>query len=163
LPEGVPPPTAVVFSGGGHQALWRLREPVPIEGDLARAEDVERYNIALGALLDADHAHDISRVLRLPGTLNLPNRRKRAKGREPVRSALVAFHAERVYDLAAFPVAPATRGAAGSGPPTLLAAPTTAAPRRLGSVEELPPGVSDLCRAAIVSGREADPDRWPSR
>lgn len=163
LPEGVPPPTAVVFSGGGHQALWRLREPVPIEGDLARAEDVERYNIALGALLDADHAHDISRVLRLPGTLNLPNRSKRAKGREPVRSELVAFHAERVYDLAAFPAAPPTRGAAGSGPPTLLAAPTIAAPCRLGSVEELPPGVSDLCRAAIVSGREADPDRWPSR
>ncbi len=164
LPEGVAPPTAVVFSGGGHQALWRLREPVPIDGDLARAEDVERYNIGLAALLDGDHAHDVSRVLRLPGTLNLPNRNKRAKGREPVRSELAVFDAARVYDLAAFPAAPPARSTAASASSTSLAQPAAVAPRRLGSVDELPPEVSDLCRAAIVHGSDPNNERrWPSR
>ena len=30
LPAGVPEPTVVIFSGGGYQALWQLRDPYPI-------------------------------------------------------------------------------------------------------------------------------------
>jgi len=38
LPEGVPAPTCIIFSGGGYQAFWRLTDPLEIDGDLAKAE-----------------------------------------------------------------------------------------------------------------------------
>ena len=39
FPEDLPRPTCLLFSGGGYQAFWRLKDPVPIEGDLQKAED----------------------------------------------------------------------------------------------------------------------------
>ncbi len=72
-----PLPTVTVFSGGGYQALWRLQEPV---SDLAA---IEETNKALEAALGADHCHNIDRVLRLPGTVNFPNKKKREAGRVP--------------------------------------------------------------------------------
>ena len=65
-------PSAVIDSGGGLQALWYLDEPLAItEPDdplIPAFEDLQkRLYEALGGL---DAVQDISRVFRLPGTLN---------------------------------------------------------------------------------------------
>jgi hypothetical protein len=82
-------PTLVVFSGGGYNALWKLSKPIPIadgspspEETIARAIDVERRNWQFELDFETpDHCRDVSRILRLPGTLNRPNAEKVAKGR----------------------------------------------------------------------------------
>jgi len=60
------------------QGFWLL-EPVPVD-DIDR---LEAYNIVLEQTLGADRCHNIDRIMRLPGTINLPNRKKRLAGREP--------------------------------------------------------------------------------
>ncbi|MER9684672.1 MULTISPECIES: DNA-primase RepB domain-containing protein [unclassified Mesorhizobium] len=83
LREFGPTPTAIVFSGGGYQALWRLTES-STEFDRA-----ERINIWLARQLGGDNCHNIDRLLRLPGTINLPNAKKRAAGRVPVLARVI--------------------------------------------------------------------------
>ena len=39
LPASVPPPTIILFSGGGYQAFWKLKTSIEINGDLAKAEE----------------------------------------------------------------------------------------------------------------------------
>lgn len=79
----VPPPTVIVFSGGGYQALWRLSEPS------TEFDRVERINIWLARQLGGDNCHNVDRILRLPGTINLPTAKKRAAGRIPVLARVV--------------------------------------------------------------------------
>jgi hypothetical protein len=76
-----PNPTCVMMSGGGYQGLWRLKEPS--ENLVA----IEAINKKLAAALGGDSC--IDRLLRLPGTMNLPDERKRARGREPTAAYLV--------------------------------------------------------------------------
>jgi len=71
------PPSLIVFSGGGYQAFWKFAEPTT---DLER---VERINRQLAADLGGDNCHNIDRIMRLPGTINLPNAKKRKAGRVP--------------------------------------------------------------------------------
>lgn len=58
------PPELVVTSGNGAHGYWQLSEPT---SDFAR---VERLTRALSRQLGHDPAFDVSRVLRLAGTLN---------------------------------------------------------------------------------------------
>ncbi len=77
-PDWIPKPTAVWMTGGGYQAVWRLREPMD-------PENAEKLNIALlRGLEGGPGTHDVSRLLRLPGTINWLNDKKRKDGREPV-------------------------------------------------------------------------------
>lgn len=101
LPEGVPPPTCIIFSGGGYQGFWKLSKPMNIGGDLDRAEDAKLYNLQLEVLFGADNCHNIDRIMRLPGTVNLPDARKKKKGRVPVLAELVEFN-DSEYDLSEF-------------------------------------------------------------
>jgi hypothetical protein len=78
-----PKATAVVFSGGGYQAFWRLAE------ECSDLETVERHNAALARALGGDKCHNIDRIMRLPGTINMPNKKKRAAGREPTLAYVV--------------------------------------------------------------------------
>lgn len=105
LPEGVPPPTCIVFSGGGYQAFWRLETPIPIHGDLVRAEDAKHYNLQLELLFNADNCHNIDRIMRLPGTVNIPDARKRKKGRVEVLAELKEL-TETSYPISVFTRAP---------------------------------------------------------
>lgn len=89
LPKGVPAPSLVIDSGGGFQAFWRLAEPLNIDGDIDKAHEAERYNRALELAFGADSCHDVSRIMRTPGTMNWPNKKKAAKGRVPALSSLV--------------------------------------------------------------------------
>lgn len=146
-----PTPTIIVFSGGGYQAFWRLRDPIPIRGDLVRAEEAKRYNLQLEIQLGADNCHNIDRLMRLPGTMNLPDKKKRAKGREPIMAEVVHFDDSKVYELTRFTPAPLVQ-AAGVGPFGPVTAPTGNLPR-LDSVEDLNEyGVPDRVKVIIVQG-----------
>jgi hypothetical protein len=78
-----PTPTVIVFSGGGYQALWHLAEP---STEFERAEQI---NVWVAQQLGGDNCHNIDRLLRLPGTINLPNAKKRSAGRVPVLARIV--------------------------------------------------------------------------
>lgn len=102
-PHGIPAPTLIVDSGGGYQAWWRLSEPIPINGESAKAEEAERWNRALELAFNADNCHDCSRILRLPGTTNWPNKKKRDKGRTPTDAKVYDWpEGADTYPLSAF-------------------------------------------------------------
>ena len=77
-PEGVPHPTAVWFTGGGFQAVWRLKEPIPV----IYAEELSQG--ILIALEGGPGTHDAGRLLRLCWTVNWLNKKKRETGRVPM-------------------------------------------------------------------------------
>ncbi len=79
----VPAPTVIVFSGGGFQPLWTLREPS------TEFDRVERINMAIAQALGGDNCHNVDRLLRLPGTINMPNAKKRAAGRVPTLARII--------------------------------------------------------------------------
>jgi len=109
LPKGVPPATAVIFSGGGYQGFWKLAAPIPVNGDLALAEEAKRYNQQLERLFGGDKCHNIDRIMRLPGTINVPDKRKRQKGRTPTLATLVSFDVGKAHPLSMFTPAPAVQ------------------------------------------------------
>ena len=94
--------TAVINSGNGIQVLVRLVEPIklahPVEADFtpetaAVVADVEARSKALMQRLGAvAGTQNIDRILRLPGTVNLPNKTKRAKGRTACPASLISFN-----------------------------------------------------------------------
>lgn len=76
-PPGVPEPSFVWETGGGFQALWKLADPVAV--DVA-----EITNFALlSAFEGGAGTHDPGRLIRLPGTTNWLNKKKRGEGRQP--------------------------------------------------------------------------------
>jgi hypothetical protein len=80
LREYSPAPSAIIDSGGGVQAFWRLEEPIRIGGDLGLAEDAKRWNIQLERDFQADNCHNIDRIMRLPGTVNISRRQEEKEG-----------------------------------------------------------------------------------
>lgn len=161
-PKDLPPPTLIVFTGGGFQALWRLKAPVPIT-DLKHAEDLARYNLQIRNLLDGDSAQDLSRVLRLPGTVNWPNKLKREKkGRKPQLAYIVEKHEDRLYELREFIQAPevqdaeAPRGPGGQKQRKKPKVEVGGNIRRLESVDELPDTVPGVVKVIIVQGDNPD-------
>jgi predicted P-loop ATPase len=108
-----PMPSVVIASGGGVQGFWLL-EPgarVPIDGDTDKAEAVERYTRGLEDAFTAergakaDRCHNVDRIMRLPGTINVPDRKKQDKGRKPALARLAAV-TQREYALTDFQAAP---------------------------------------------------------
>lgn len=97
-----PAPTVVLFSGGGYQAFWRLKEPVTLDGNLEACESAALYNLALNQKLGGDKCQNVDRVMRLPGTINWPNAGKLAKGRQPAVAYVVSW-ADHDYDIDTFP------------------------------------------------------------
>ena len=78
------PPHVIVDSGGGVQALWRV--------DGLDTSEVEAINRSLIAQFDGDPAcWNVDRILRLPGTTNLPNAKKRSAGRVPAAATLLSI------------------------------------------------------------------------
>lgn len=79
------PPTAVVDTGGGLQCLWRISATTDLDS-------IERMNAKLVEDLGGDPGTwSISQPLRLPGTMNLPDAKKQARGRVPVPAQLIEF------------------------------------------------------------------------
>ncbi len=104
-PEGVPAPTFINYSGGGYQAFWELEEPIEINFDVEKAEKIELYNIQLEVLYKADNCHNVDRIMRLPGTVNCPDAKKKAKGRTKQLAKVIQFNETCVYPLSEFTAA----------------------------------------------------------
>lgn len=151
-----PRPSAVIDSGNGFQALWRLREPERLTGphDWAR---LEAYNRQLAVDLRGDSTHDVSRLLRLPGPPNLPNKKKRDAGRVE-RPTSIVWMEDSAYDLEEFTAAPVQERASAKGSPGLV--PSNLPPADL---DALPATVDQRTRMLIVEGDDpADPTRYRS-
>jgi hypothetical protein len=75
-------PSTNIWSGNGVQALWRLE-------DGGTVEEVEQINRGLIAAFGGDTGtHDVCRLLRVPGTVNWPDERKRSLCRVPTASCI---------------------------------------------------------------------------
>jgi hypothetical protein len=94
------PPTLLIESGGGVHARWDLTVPLRLDGTpaaraatIARVENLMRriYRFLGG---DADPVQDVSRILRIPGTLN-----HKPEYGTPRPVSLIAHTPERRYDL----------------------------------------------------------------
>jgi hypothetical protein len=159
-PKGVPKPTCIVFSGGGYQGFWKLKEPIEIEGDLVKAEEAKLFNIQLETIFGADNCHNIDRVMRLPGTLNIPDAKKKKKGRTTTLATLVEFN-DTEYSLSEFTAATQTNSyneAGFSGRTVEL----TGNIERYESVDDIP--VDDKTRVLIAQGVDPDEEgKYPSR
>lgn len=83
------PPTVTIDSGGGIQPLWRLETPLEAAVEFRQAIEWlgRRIEAALGGV---ENTCNIDRVLRLPFTINHPNRLKVEQGRVPVMSGILA-------------------------------------------------------------------------
>lgn len=86
LIKGQAPPTFAIDSGSGIQLLWRLRDKLPAS---EHREAAEAQSAGIAAELGGDPTQNIDRLLRLPGTMNIPNAAKIAKGRLRNMSALI--------------------------------------------------------------------------
>ena len=111
---GLPRPTCVIFSGTGYALLWRLVEALPLwsqgedgawRQDASRVSEIERRNRWLVRALGADPAAtDVSRLLRLPGSINHLKPSKAAHGRVgPTVARVLDFDPDRVADLSQIP------------------------------------------------------------
>jgi Protein of unknown function (DUF3987) len=111
------PPTYIIDSGGGFQLWWRFE---PLDNTPLNAELVEGIGRTLQARFGGDSVWDICRILRLPGTINLPDAKKRAAGRVPVPSMVMQSndHSYTIDELKAWapPSGKASSGTTDSDP-----------------------------------------------
>lgn len=77
------PPSFIIDSGGGLQAFWRL------DGSREHLDALEALNSAIRDACGGDNCQNIDRIMRLPGTVNWLDARKRVRGRKPVLSRIV--------------------------------------------------------------------------
>ena len=90
LAAGVPAPTMLVHSGNGVHGYWALKEPVS-------PQDAKPYAKGLHGALPTDATHDSSRIMRVPGTLNVKD------PDHPTPCRIAEYRPERVYELTEFP------------------------------------------------------------
>jgi hypothetical protein len=138
----LPKPTVITFSGGGYQAFWKLAESIELSGEVAKIEEAERYNVQIAKLLAADNCHNADRIMRLPGTINWPNKAKRDNGQTPVMALVIRQDWTLAYDPA--------------NPEHFMKAPDLATSTRVGSKNQIQVNVSGNCQriAAEVFGDE---------
>jgi primase-like protein len=105
-----PAPTVIVWSGGGYQAFWRLSEIIVVNGDPALMQSSERRMQRIEKALGADPCHNVDRIMRLPGTLNVLGPTKIRAGRKPALAEVIEFHDDRIYDIEDFPEADIAHG-----------------------------------------------------
>lgn len=98
LSEFKPKPTVILDSGGGYQAFWKLKEPVLIR-DLSHAQELEGYNKELEKIFNSDHTHNVDRIMRVVGSVNIPNKKKREAGRVEALANTVEADWELAYEL----------------------------------------------------------------
>ncbi len=115
-----PEPSVIIMSGGGAQAFWLLRpdDRLKIDGDPAKAEAAECYTRGLEdafsklGLGKVDACHNVDRIMRLPGTINVPDASKIAKGRKRALAELVHF-TDVTHPISAFtPAEPKSKSSA---------------------------------------------------
>lgn len=172
LQEHDPKPTVIVDSGGGFQGFWRLTPDPKLEinGKVGKAQELEAYNIQLEKVFGADHCHNVDRIMRLPGTVNVPNAKKIKKGREPRVAELVEWNEGAEYPIEKFVAAPRVQ----TGDTGLASSPSKV--RITGNVpdigteelrewaQEHGKAINDHTLALIATGQDPlDPTKYESR
>ncbi|WP_417713992.1 primase-helicase family protein [Pseudophaeobacter arcticus] len=159
LREFGPAPTVIIDSGGGYQGFWMLDKEHETNGDEAKAAELEAYNLNIETMLQGDACHNIDRIMRLPGTINVPGKKKREKGRKAALAKIVDVDWARVYPLSAFKAAeklgvqnvPLSKVNLSANLPQV-------------ALDDLPPTVSSRTKMLIVNGGDPDdPAKYPSR
>lgn len=155
-----PPPTITIDSGGGYQLFWILNKEQPTNGSDDAAAKLEAYNKQMALDLGGDlTVANLDRIMRLPGTINIPDERKRKRGRVPVLAHLIEYHLDRIYDLARFEAAPIPQS---PGSRSDAAKPASAID--VAELRNLLERVPTAVRTVIVHGDDpGDPYRLPSR
>ncbi len=138
-------PTFIIYSGGGYQAFWKLTEPIIIKGELAAAEEAARYNKELEIILGGDGCHNIDRIMRLPGTMNIPDKKKRERGRKRTEAEVYSYDKTTIYDLSVFQQAPEVQFT--SEPPSVQK-------RRIEDINNLQ--INDRLKIIAVQGHDPD-------
>lgn len=137
------PPTAVVDTGGGLQALWALSDPDATSDHSFE----ERQNKGLIEALGGDSGtFSIAQPMRLPGTINFPNAKKQKRGRVVAPTKLIEFN-DRSYTGYDFtPASPVVRDSAVA---------EIGSPDFVDSLEEflIDYGLSERTRTMIEEGR----------
>lgn len=154
-------PSVIVFSGGGYNALWRLDEPEDVaygspspEETIRRAIDVERRNWQFELdFATPDHCRDVSRILRLPGTINRPDEKKIKKGRVPALAKIMRV-SDETHAYAHFVATPIVATNQSKGESRI-----SENVRRLESLDHLK-GVPDKLRVIIAQGFDPDDKEW---
>lgn len=150
-------PTLFVDSGGGLQGLWRLPEPLLATPDNVEwAEGANRWLAGKFAGGEPECAN-VDHLLRLPGTLNHPNAKKRERGRKLAATTLVASTGE-VHEPAVFGQ---TAGGKKAATDIVLGGPEDVTDLRALASEY---SLSDTLTDTILQGHDpAAPNRLPSR
>lgn len=100
-----PHPSIITDSGTGFQCFWLLETPILLDGTEATAIDAESYCVQLELLLGGDRCSNCDRVMRIPGTINIPNEVKKKKGRIPALASVIEWN-DNYYALSDFIKAP---------------------------------------------------------
>lgn len=141
------PPSFVIDSGGGFNALWRLDAPCE------NLSSIEGINTQVRDFFDADACQNIDRLMRVPGTINYPNAAKRARGRGDAQAAWALCDEGQLYEpvelAASFPAAK-PRAPSASSP---VAMPSNVKPE---TPDTLGLGLLDPLRSAITEPPGAD-------
>lgn len=173
------PPSVVIDSGNGIQALW-VTERRAISGPADYAE-AERQSQAIEAATGAKGTANVDRLLRLPGTINFPMGLKVKKGRPVTRARLIhtATHfytaaeiearlpdwqhrmeaSGRVRKAAKKPADATTPERSPEASGSLVDALKRAGAARIKRQEDLPPTLSARLNFALMA-RESLSDRW---
>jgi Protein of unknown function (DUF3987) len=97
------PPSFIIDSGGGLQAFWRL------DGPCQNLASIEHINTQARDWFDADACQNIDRLMRVPGSVNYPNKTKLARGRTPCLASWAEQDSGLTYEpetlAASFPAA----------------------------------------------------------
>lgn len=170
LKEFTPEPSIIIDSGNGFQPIFLLQEPVVLDGTVEMAEEYESYNRQLEILLEGDHCFNVDRILRLPGTINVPDAKKIKKGRIPVIASIVAW-IDKKYSLLDFTKAPTkiqlpiTLGKEqlpGGGEKIKISG--NVAPIYIEDLSKKNINIPDKIKVLIVQGFDPDePNKYPSR
>jgi hypothetical protein len=92
------PPSFIVDSGGGIQPWWLLDKPIaatPENVELARG-----IGRTLKARFGGDGVFDVCRLMRVPGTINIPGTYKTAQGRtSALATILIDESSQKTYTL----------------------------------------------------------------
>lgn len=126
---------------------------------MRRGVNAKAYNQQLEKALGGDNCHNIDRIMRVPDTWNIPDKRKRAKGRTAVLARVIEFDETRVYSIDRFnkfteKTSPVENNTIPEG--------TESLPQSLDELDQM--GVNPKYKELIREGRwEKEPDRYSSR
>lgn len=169
LTQFIPHPSIIVDSGSGFQAIFLLEPAIRLDGTIEMVEEYERYNRQLEILLDGDNCHNSDRILRLPGTINVPDEKKVKKGRVKTLAGVLEWN-DAKYPITAFIAAPAriqtpsySKGELLPGGGERIKISGNIAPIYVDQFEEKGIIVSDHIKALIIHGENTDVKRYSSR